>query len=36
MRLAPHGADGLKYRSDQKAASPAGSRPARGGWIEIR
>ena len=32
---APHGARGLKYFDDTVIGDVAGSRPARGAWIEI-
>ena len=34
-RPAPHGAGGLKYPAAIPVGLQAGSRPARGGWIEI-
>ena len=33
---APHGARGLKYFDDTVIGDVAGSRPARGAWIEMR
>ena len=32
---APHGAGGLKYHGSLTTSISFGSRPARGGWIEI-
>ena len=36
MGPAPHGAGGLKFDSEEAEKAAASSRPARGGWIEIR